>query len=92
MATLPGPGATVGMVGGGCHTPVRDLPGGGNSCEVRCALKAPPPLSTGVRCGVHRGRGGGGQWGDAVCLGEATGRCGVPRGGNGEVRCREAMG
>ena len=63
------------MVGRGCHAPVRDVPGGGNSCEVRCALKAPPPRSTGVRCGVHRGREGG----------TAIGRCGVPRGGNGEA-------
>ena len=60
----------MGMVGGGCHAPVRDAPVGGNSCEVRCALKAPPPWSTGVRY---------------VCIGEggeAMGRCGVPRGGN----------
>ena len=45
------------------------------------------------RCEVRCASGKGGrQWGDAMCLGEATGRYVVPRGGNGEVRCGEATG
>ena len=71
-----------------------------NRCEVRCASgKGGGAMG---RCGVPRGGNGemrcasGRQRGDAVCLGEVTGRCGVgrqwvrcgvPRGGNKETRC-----